>query len=113
MTHTHVCQGRFHAPDARRRVARLKPELVAQWIGIGTVHESWDALRFRRNQIHRITTVLPKSKHRYIVLKVDQKLTPFLQRIIHCLGMSYDPAATRSKEEYSSEPSDLEKPPNP
>ncbi len=26
---------------------------------------------------------------------------------------SYDPAATRSKEEYSGEPSDLEKPPDP
>ncbi len=76
------------------------------------VHESWNALRFRLNQIHRITTVLPKSKHRYIVLKVDQKLTPVLQRIVHCLGMSYDPAATRSKEEYSSEPSDLKKPPD-
>ncbi len=46
MTHTHVCKGRFRAPDARRRVARLKPELVAQWIGIGTqgdrrTPESW------------------------------------------------------------------------
>ncbi len=76
------------------------------------VHESWNALRFKLNRIHRITTVLPKSKHRYIVLKVDQKLTPCLQRIVHCLGMSYDPAATRSKEEYSSEPNDLKKPPD-
>ncbi len=56
---------------------------------------------------------MPKSKHRYLVLRVDQQLTPLLQRIVQSLGMSYDPAATRTKEEYSSEPSDLEKPPDP
>ncbi len=36
MTHTHVCISRFRAPGARLRVARLKPELVAQWSGIGS-----------------------------------------------------------------------------
>ncbi len=41
MTHTHVCKGRFRAPDARCRVARLKPELVAPWIGIGSQRCCW------------------------------------------------------------------------
>ncbi len=87
--------------------------LIRTILKANLIDESWDTLRFRLNQIHRITTVLPKSRHCYLVLRVDQKLTPFMQRITQCLGMSYNPAATRTKEEYSDKPYDLENPPDP
>ncbi len=77
------------------------------------IHDSWDSLRFGLNQIHRITTVMPKSKHRYLVLKVDQNLRSFMERIVQSLGMRYDPAAIRTKEEVSDKPRDPEKPPHP
>ena len=76
------------------------------------IHESWDTIRRRLNRVHRITTVMPKSKRRYLVLKVDQQLTPFMHRIFQSLGLHYDPAATRTKEEYSDESFDSEKPPD-
>ena len=32
------------------------------------IHERWDTIRRRLNRVHRITTVMPKSKRRYLVL---------------------------------------------
>ena len=54
---------------------------------------------------------MPQSKHRYLVLRVDQKLTPLLRRIFQSLGLRYDPAATRTKEVHSDEPRAPDKPP--
>lgn len=64
------------------------------------LHHSWDTIRQELNQIKRVTTVLPMSPTRLLVLKVDQKLSPLSERIFHAVGYTYDPHATRTKQEY-------------
>ncbi len=49
-------------------------------------HHSWDTIRTELNQMRRITTRLPKSKHRYLVTEIDQDLSPLLEEIFHILG---------------------------
>ncbi len=72
------------------------------------IHDSWDTIRNELNKVKRITTVLPKSRYRYILTNVDQDLTPRLEKIFLHLGFNYDPDATRTKQEYT----DPKVPPN-
>ncbi len=79
------------------------------------IHDSWHTLRTRLNRAKRITTRMPKNKHRYLITNMDQDLTPFLLQLFACLGLKYDPKATKTVTEYVEEPSSpaTTKPPDP
>ncbi len=66
-------------------------------------HHSWDTIRTELNRMRRITTSLPKSKHRCMVTEIDQDLSPLLEEIFYILGFRYDPDETRTKTEYTEE----------
>ncbi len=68
-------------------------------------HHSWDTIRTELNQMRRITTRLPKSKHRCMVTEIDQDLSPLLEEIFHILGFRYDPDETRTITEHTEEKS--------
>ena len=75
-------------------------------------HQSWDTIRKELNRVKRITTVLPMSQMRSLVLNVDQNLTPLLEQIFQALGYRYDPKATRTKEVYQKPKNVPPKPPD-
>ena len=64
------------------------------------IHKSWDTIRTKLNRIKRITSRIPKSRTRYLIMNVDEELTPFLERIFLCLGLKYDPKATKTTAEH-------------
>ena len=68
------------------------------------IHHSWDTIRTRLNRIKRITTRIPKTKHRYLITNADEDLTPFLERVAQCMGLKYDPKATKTMEEKVDKP---------
>jgi transposase len=68
------------------------------------IHKSWDTIRTRLNRIKRITSRIPKTRTRYLITNVDEELTPFLERIFHCLGLKYDPKATKTMAEHVEKP---------
>jgi len=79
------------------------------------IRNSWHTLRTHLNQVKRITTRIPKNKHRYLITNMDEDLTPFLLQLFACLGLRYDPKATKTVKEYVEEPSSSAptKPPDP
>ena len=65
-----------------------------------SLHHSWSTVRKELNKVKRITTILPMNPSRGFRVKVDQKLTPFTEQIFHAMGYTYNPDATREKQEY-------------
>ena len=100
-----------------KRLSHEKRTLASGGYVLRTSHTQWSAetVRFRLNQIHRITTVLPKSNQRYLITSVDQNLPPFLRRVVWSLRLTYDPDVTRIVEAYSDQQSASASkgPPNP
>ncbi len=76
------------------------------------IHASWDTIRNKLNEVKRITTRLPMSQTRALILEVDQRLTPLLEQVFEILGFHYDPDATRTRQVLSDTPKTPSKPPD-
>ncbi len=76
------------------------------------IHSSWATMRTELNRVHRITTRMVKTKTRYLITKIDQDLSPFLERLFKILGLRYNPNETRVVEEHVEE-DEPTKPPDP
>ena len=74
------------------------------------IHYSWKTLREELNQIKRVTTKLPMNPRRGFLVKVDQNLSTLSRQIFDAIGYTYNPNATREKQEYRRE---KKVPPNP
>ncbi len=61
------------------------------------------SMRTELNRVHRITTRMVKTKTRYLITKIDQDLSPFLERLFKILGLRYNPNETRVVEEHVEE----------
>jgi len=63
------------------------------------IHHSWDTIRKHLNGIRRITTKLPKTKQSYLLTRMDEALSPFVEDIANCIDLNYDPNGTRTIQE--------------
>ena len=87
-------------------------QLVRTKLKKAGIHDSWNTIRNELNEIKRVTTKLPMSQTRALVLNIDQNLTPLSERVFEILGFSYDPDAIRTKELLSDESKTPKKPPD-
>ncbi len=65
------------------------------------------------NQVNRITTRMVKTKTRYLITKMDQDLSPFIERLFKILGLQYSPDETRVVVEEHVEEDEPTEPPDP
>ena len=69
--------------------------LLRKQLAKGGIRKSWKTIRNEMNQCKRVTTRLETRGPGYIIVKADQKLSPFLSTIFQILRVRYSPRSTR------------------
>ncbi len=84
----------YHSKDARIEahlflsvLAYHAVQLIRTKLKQYGIHSSWGTLQFELNAWHRITTVLPETKDRCILLKQDTDLSPLRRHIAQIMGL--------------------------
>ena len=62
------------------------------------ISSSWSTIRKHLNKIQRIITKFHQLRQRYLITRMDQDLSPFVQQIFRILGILYDPEKTKGEE---------------
>ena len=96
----------YHQDDGRIEghmfitvLAYYAAHLVRTLLKQNHIHYSWETLRTHLNRVRRVTTKLPKTKQRYLLTHIDEDIPEFVEDIMDCIGLNYDPKNTRCIEE--------------
>ena len=108
----------YHSKDERIEghlfisvLAYLVSHLVRTKLKKHEVQDSWKTLREKLNDIRRTTTRYDQTAFRYLLTRMDQNLSPFLEEVFQILNVDYDVVATMTLEMVCLPPPEPEEPP--